>query len=186
MIHTDITGGNSDASQVFNLLAVVANPDVYAEKMRTLMDATAEHNRLLALIGPASEILAIREQVDKDKKAFDESCAKEKEKIAQLKSSAQAASKEKISTATQKADGIVAAAEQVKAEAERVMAEAVQALANADAAAKAAAKAQDKAEAAGAAAKAAQNSADQLLAEVEARRQALIALHTKQIDELKK
>ena len=35
MISTDITGSvGGDASQVFNLLSVVANPEVYGEKLR--------------------------------------------------------------------------------------------------------------------------------------------------------
>ena len=66
MIATDITGGspgNAEANQVFNLLAVVANPDVYAEKVRSLLEATAEHGKVLALVGPATEVLAIREAV---------------------------------------------------------------------------------------------------------------------------
>jgi len=68
MISTDITGSaNGDASQIFSLLSVVANPDVYREKLKVLLDATEEHKKYLALVAPASEIVQIREDIEADK-----------------------------------------------------------------------------------------------------------------------
>ena len=68
MISTDITGGTGgDASQVFNLLAVVANPEVYGEKLKALVTATDEHKKFVALVAPASEIMEMRKQTAIDK-----------------------------------------------------------------------------------------------------------------------
>ena len=68
MISTDITGSaNGDASQVFNLLTVVANPELYGEKLKAIVEATEENKKYLALIAPASEIVQIREDIEADK-----------------------------------------------------------------------------------------------------------------------
>lgn len=68
MMVTDITGNSGgDASQVFSLLAVVANPEVYGEKLKTLVAATEEHKKYVGLIAPASEILEFRKQIEVDK-----------------------------------------------------------------------------------------------------------------------
>jgi len=68
MIATDITGNSGgDASQVFNLLAVVANPEVYGEKLKALVAATEEHKKFVALVAPASEILELRKQIETDR-----------------------------------------------------------------------------------------------------------------------
>lgn len=70
MIATDITGSaGGDAAQVFNLLAVVANPDAYGEKLKALVTATEEHKKFLALVAPATEILDIRQKIEADKAA---------------------------------------------------------------------------------------------------------------------
>lgn len=68
MIITDITGNaGGDASQVFNLLAVVANPEVYGEKLKALVSATEENKKYVALVAPASEILELRKQIETDR-----------------------------------------------------------------------------------------------------------------------
>ena len=60
-ISTSITGGSA-SNQLMDLLAVVANPDVYKAKLDALDEATAENKKYVEAIGPASEIVALREQ----------------------------------------------------------------------------------------------------------------------------
>jgi len=68
-IATDITGGNS-SNQLMDLLAVVANPDVYKKKLDVLNAATAENKKYIEAVGPASEIVALREEAkEKTEKA---------------------------------------------------------------------------------------------------------------------
>ena len=68
MISTDITGNSGgDVSQVFNLLAVVANPDVYTKKLTDIVNATEENKKFVALVGPANEILQLKEDAKKDR-----------------------------------------------------------------------------------------------------------------------
>jgi hypothetical protein len=60
-ISTSITGGSA-SNPLLDLLAVVANPDVYKAKIDALDAATAENKKYIEAIGPASEIVALREQ----------------------------------------------------------------------------------------------------------------------------
>lgn len=70
MISTDITGSNGgDASQVFNLLSIISDPVTYNEKLKKLVDATEEYKKYTALVGPASEIIALREKIAVEKEA---------------------------------------------------------------------------------------------------------------------
>ena len=61
MIATSITGGSA-SNQLMDLLAVVANPDVYKAKLDALDAATAENKKYVEAIGPASEIVQLRDQ----------------------------------------------------------------------------------------------------------------------------
>lgn len=114
MISTDITGSNSngDASQVFNLLAVVANPDLYAEKVRTLMQATQENKEFLALVAPAHEVLSLREQLGKDVAASKEALAAAKAEAEQIKAEAKAAGAAALADAKKEAKKVLAEAQQ--------------------------------------------------------------------------
>lgn len=89
-------GGNIDGSaggQLFDLLKVVANPDVYQEKLKALESATAENKKFVELVGKADEIMKLREAAKKDlddAKAKLESAKQEAAKIVEkAKSDAQ-------------------------------------------------------------------------------------------------
>ncbi len=60
-IASSITGGGS-SNQLMDLLAVVANPDAYKAKIAALEAATAENKKYVEAIGPASEIVALRDK----------------------------------------------------------------------------------------------------------------------------
>jgi vacuolar-type H+-ATPase subunit H len=66
MIATSIDGSNSTVELLSTLLA---DPTVYADKLKELTEATAENKKYVALVGPASEILATRATADADKAA---------------------------------------------------------------------------------------------------------------------
>ena len=119
MISTDITGGagNGYAAQVFNLLAVMANPETYGAKLKTLVEATEEHKKFVALVGPADEVLALREEVKASVKEAKDKVSKAKKDADEIKSKAEAAAAEKLTLAQKRADDILALAEAARAEA---------------------------------------------------------------------
>ena len=120
-IATSITGGSA-SNQLMDLLAVVANPDVYKAKLDALDAATAENKKYVEAIGPASEIVALRDEAKAAAQAAKEALAQAKTDAAQL-----------VSNANTKADGIVVAAQST---AETMIATAVAAKDEADLAAK--------------------------------------------------
>jgi cell division septum initiation protein DivIVA len=83
---TPMSGAGSN--QLLDLLSVVSNPDAYNTKIQALQDAINEHKKVIDAVGPAKDILALREQT---KAARDEAAAK-------------------ISIAQTQADGVLAAA----------------------------------------------------------------------------
>lgn len=62
MIATSIDGSVGGSNQLLDLLAVVANPESYAEKVKRLEEATAENKKYVELVAPASDILELRER----------------------------------------------------------------------------------------------------------------------------
>jgi len=60
-IATSITGGSA-SSQLMDLLAVMANPNAYKAKLDALEAATAENKKYVEALGPASEIIDLRDQ----------------------------------------------------------------------------------------------------------------------------
>ena len=169
MISTDITGGvGGDASQVFNLLAVVANPDAYGAKLKALVEATEENKKFVALVAPASDILKIREEIEGDKALAKQELKDAKRDADKAKADAKAAAK----VTTDKADKILADAQE---QATKLLAEAQKELNDAKSS-NAALKAQIAA--ASAAEKAALARADELAkmqADAKAERDAVIA-----------
>ena len=90
MISTDITGSSGgDASQVFSLLAVVADPEAYGAKLKALVAATEENKKYIGLVAPASEIVSIRQQIASDKAAATKLLEDAKTESAKLKADAQ-------------------------------------------------------------------------------------------------
>lgn len=65
-------GGNIDGStsnQLFDLLTVMANPDVYSAKLKALEAATAENKKTIELVGKVDDILKLRKKAEDDAKA---------------------------------------------------------------------------------------------------------------------
>ena len=179
-ISNSITGGSA-SNQLMDLLAVVANPDLYKEKIDALDAATAENKKYVELAAPASEILAMREQIKAkndeanatlvDARARADATVKEaKEKAASLVTSAQAKADKLLSDADSsksQADGFMAQAQQELIATKKAIADAVEAQASAEA------KKQELSQALEAAAMA-QAEAEALKADILAKHQAFV------------
>jgi len=139
MISTDITGNSGgDASQVFNLLAVVANPDMYAKKLTEMVNATEENKKFVALAGPASDILQLRDDAKKDREEAHKELQKAKIDAAGIKDAANLAGTQLIAKAESDATQLRQEAEGLKDAQAALMQEAVQLKADLAAAVKAA------------------------------------------------
>ena len=57
---TPMGGGGSN--QLMDLFTVVSNPDAYTAKIQALQDAINEHKKVIEAVGPAKNILELREQ----------------------------------------------------------------------------------------------------------------------------
>lgn len=105
-------GGTSDA---FALLSLIANPDEYAKKLKALTDATAENQRYVELVGPASDIIKLREDIKKAKAEADAELAAAKAEAKKIKADADAKAKDALEKAQAKAKEILADADAIKA-----------------------------------------------------------------------
>jgi cell division septum initiation protein DivIVA len=118
-IASDITGGvGGDAAQVFTLLSVVSNPEVYAEKLKALVEATEANKKIVALVGPASEIMQIRKDIEADKAAAKTGLADARKQASTVVSDANKKAKAILAEASEKRDSILADAQAKQAEAE--------------------------------------------------------------------
>ena len=116
-IANSITGGGS-SNQLMDLLAVVANPDVYKAKLDALDAATAENKKYVEAIGPASEIVALRDQAKADAQAKKDALTQAKEEAVQIVSAANAKADEIVSAAQVKANELASAALTAQSEAD--------------------------------------------------------------------
>jgi spore maturation protein CgeB len=145
-IATSITGGGA-SNQLMDLLAVVANPDVYKAKIDALDAATAENKKYVELAAPASEILVMREQIKAKNAEADAELADAKDRAANAVKEAKEKAASLVSAAQAKADALVAAATENKAATDALMAQAKAELAAAQKATADAVKAQASAQA---------------------------------------
>lgn len=175
-IANSITGGGA-SNQLMDLLAVVANPDVYKAKIDALESATAENKKYVEAIGPASEIVALRDEAKAKAQEAQEALEKAKGDAAQIKESADAQAKVTLVEAQRKADAMVYEASQAKEKADAALVEAAAKLKQAEKATEDADKARSIAESK--AAELEQAIADAQSAEADARatKAAIIAKH---------
>ena len=113
--------GDSSSNQLMDLLTVVANPDVYKAKLDALDVATAENKKYVEAIGPASEIVALRDQA---KTLRDQAEVYKNSTIAQANADLANATTQAsniVSVAKAKADAMLEAANVVKAQAEGML-----------------------------------------------------------------
>ena len=179
-IANSITGGGA-SNQLLDLLAVVANPDMYKSKIDALESATAENKKYVDAVAPASEIVALREEIKANAQESKDSLAKAKADAAQLISAANEKANSIVNAAQKTADSMLATAVAAKDEADALVKQNKAALAEtkkaSDAAEAAKATAEAKAEElvkAVAAADAAKTVAETTKAEIIAKHEAFI------------
>lgn len=82
MITNRIDGSltSSPSNQLFDLLTVVSKPEVYQAKLKKLEDAIEENKKFVALVGPASDVLALKKKAQEDAAAAQEALADAKTK----------------------------------------------------------------------------------------------------------
>lgn len=108
-ISTSITGGGA-SNPLIDLLALVSNPEAYKAKVDALEAATAENKKYVEAIGPASEIVALREQAGLQKEQADAMVAKANADATSIVADARAQAAEIVSTAQEKAKDVTAKA----------------------------------------------------------------------------
>lgn len=112
MIATNIDGSAVGGSnQLLDLLTLVANPDAYAQKVNALEGLIAKNKEYVELVGPASDILALREEVRADKLSAKKIVADAKSKADAIIAKAEAEAKETAAAARAAADVLIAETE---------------------------------------------------------------------------
>ena len=175
-IATSITGGGA-SNQLMDLLAVVANPDVYKAKLDALDAATAENKKYVEAIAPASEILAMREQIKAKNAEADTALTEARARADAAVKAANDSASAIVAEAQAKADAMVAAATENKAATDALMAQAKAELAAAQKATADAIKAQASAQAKEQALSKALEDAAAAQAEAEAAKADILAKH---------
>ena len=129
-ISNSITGGNS-SDQLMDLLTVMANPEVYKTKLDVLYAATAENKKYVEAIGPASEIVALRDEAKTAAQTAKEFLEQAKTEAAQIVSNANIEANGIGAAAQSKAESLIASAAASKKEADLVALQSKTALAEA-------------------------------------------------------
>lgn len=111
MIASSITGNAGGSGQLFDLLTVVANPQEYQAKIKALEDATAEHKKFVDLVGPAADILSLKEKAQDELASAKAALAEAKQKAADTAAAAQAKAAEVLAGAQAQADALKQAAQ---------------------------------------------------------------------------
>jgi len=127
MIASSIDGSNSTLDLLSTLLA---DPTVYADKLKALTEATAENKKYVDLVGPASEIVSIRAQADADRAAAAQAVSDAKAQADNIVGGAHADAAAILADAQGKADTLVAQAKAKADESDAVLAQAKASLAD--------------------------------------------------------
>jgi len=121
MIASSIDGSNSTLDLLSTLLA---DPTVYADKLKALTEATAENKKYVELVGPASEILATRAQADVDRAEAAQVVADAKIEANSIVGSAHADAAGILADAQGQADTLIAQAKAQKDQSDAILSQA--------------------------------------------------------------
>lgn len=112
-IATNIDGSvGLQEGQLFDLLSVLADPQSYNKRLKALQDATAENKKLIDLVGPAKEVLELREKAKQEFLAAKEEAKNIKDEAEQKASLLITKAEETLSDADKRASEMQAAAAQ--------------------------------------------------------------------------
>lgn len=104
MISTGITGSaEGGATQLLDLLALVANPAVYEAKVKALQDAIYEHRQYVEAVAPVNEVRALKASTELLKAEAAQELEQAQVAAAQCKAAAEAEAKSIVATATESA-----------------------------------------------------------------------------------
>jgi hypothetical protein len=127
--------GSSGGAQILDLLALVAaDPKVYQAKLKELQDTADRNQKYVEAVGPASDILILRDQAKTDAADAVQALQDAKDQATQLVSDAQTQAKSIVDAANAEATDTTNEAKLLKATAASAMSVAQTAQANADAA----------------------------------------------------
>ena len=129
MISYNIDG--SSQNQLLDFLSVIANPDVYATKLKELQAATEENKKYVEAVAPVSDIVALRESMYRQNSDAADALEAAKTQAAQIVSDAQASAASIVSNAQAQAQAIVSQATATKESADALSAQVTSALADA-------------------------------------------------------
>lgn len=119
-ISSSITGApvGGEAAQVLTLLSVMADPVAYNKKLNDLIEATEANKKIVELVGPASEIVQIRKEIEEEKAAVKAELADARKQASTIVSDANKKAKTILADADQKSSNILVAAQAKQKEAE--------------------------------------------------------------------
>lgn len=117
MISTNIDGTSGSSNQLFDLLTVVANPKEYQTKIQALEDAIAENKKYVELVGPASDVLGLRDKARDDAAKAAQALKDAEKKASEIVAGAEARANVIVSTAQEQADSVREQAQEILSEA---------------------------------------------------------------------
>jgi hypothetical protein len=112
------------ASQLFELVEVLSNPEVYAAKVKALEDAAAKNQKFVELVGPADQIAKLREKAQADADKAAEVLEKATKEASELGQAARDQAAGLIAAAKAKADAMISDAAAAKSAADAIIADA--------------------------------------------------------------
>jgi cell division septum initiation protein DivIVA len=115
MISTNIDGSSGGSNQMFDLLSLLSNPDSYKTRLEALQKAIAENGKLIALAGPAQEIIAIRDNLLLDREDMKVTLSDAKTQAALMKKTAADNAEAVVAEANEASANIIAEAKAIKA-----------------------------------------------------------------------
>lgn len=173
MISYNIDG--SSQNQLLDFLSVIANPDVYSNKLKELQAATEENKKYVEAVAPVSDVIALRESLYRQNADAADALDAAKSQAAQIVNDAQTSAASIVSDAQAQAQAIVAQATATKESADVLSARVTAALADAKKAEKEAKAATAEAKAQSDSAAATQEATEALQTEVNNIKAALLA-----------
>jgi cell division septum initiation protein DivIVA len=165
----------SSQNQLLDFLSVIANPDVYANKLKELQAATEENKKYVEAVAPVSDIIALRESLYRQNAAATEALDAANAQANQIVNDAQLSATKIVADAQDQAQTIIAQATAVKEGADALSAQVTAAFADAKKAEKEAKAATSLAKTQSDNAAAAQMAAEALQTEINDIKAALLA-----------
>jgi len=185
MISSSIDGSVGGSSQLLDLLSLISDTKAYDDKLQALEAATAENKKYVELVAPASDIVYLREALQKEYAAAKEELLNAKQSAAEIVKSAEADAASVRDSANTFANDIKAQAQRTLNDAQAQKADVEKAISDAQAAEKQSVRNASELRKLAADAKTVKESAAVAQAEAEQVKADLIAKHQGFIDSLR-